>query len=588
MHCIPSIYANDELYNRFKDPAFFNPKGLAGEVTRNLNSLLEADTFPENFTFMLATIKKSAVPDPVKVAINDYAYCLHLTDLLFNKEKNALQVFDVIDEISEAEFDKSLIYGLAAAKFSDEVAEITDLKGLIPYANAMKKLRPADKLGLDGVIFHQVTMICKIKQDDVVYTAVILKDLQNFAGIHGCDTIINTFLEVLMSKIESTKEIMGFAADIKAHFTIDSEEVVSKALNTIRKITFDDEFTEKFREFDVFFRAYEKSYIDESKTTTEVTQDDRTMIERPMDVGESMDLFSKLPITNISQITMEERPFVSTEMPGKKLKLYKALIKVNGEEHIVCVKINTTHCKDTNLEGQAYYIALMQDNINHLKLYGAFWIHEGDEWRYHLVMELCKESLNDRIKAWDAQKAPRELRESEAWGAAQSLCRAMFELNKRSITHRDIKPDNILITHEGIYKVADFDISKKTERNLFGATMTCVDASMAGTLKYLAPELRDMQIRNIATKNINYNRCDVYSLGLTIMRMLTPEMEGWWNTLTPHLENDLYGHVDQYVVQNPKFNGLLKKMLKVEPKERPNFGGLVNFLNEEEKTMAAF
>ena len=586
MHCIPSIYANDELYNRFKNPEFFNPKGLGGEVTRNLNNLLEADTFPENFTFMLAQIKQSAVPEHVKVAINDYAYCLHLTNLLFNKDKNSLQVFDVIEQISEAEFDKSLIYGLAVAKFSDEVAEIKDLRGLIPYINTMKKLGTENKLGLDKIIFHEVAMISKIKQDDMVDMALMLKDLQNFIGIRGCDTIITTFLEVLMSKIEGTKEIMGFAEDIKTHFTIDSEEVVSKALNIIRKFPFDSDFMEKFREFDVFFRAYEKAYIDESKIT--VSQDDRTIIDRTIDADESMDLFSKLPITDISQITMEASPFVNINVPGKKMKLYKALIKVNnGEELIVCVKINTTHFKDTNLEGQAYYIALMQDSINYLKLYGAFWIHEGDEWRYHLVMELCKESLNDRIKAWDAQKAPRELRKDMAWEAAQSLCRAICELNKHSISHRDIKPDNILITHEGIYKVADFDISKKTERNNFLATMTCVDASMVGTLKYMAPELRDMHIKNIATKNINFNRCDVYSLGLTIMRMFTSEMEGWWNTLTPHLQNDLYNYVDEYVKEE-KFNELLKKMLKVEPNERSSFGDLVIFLNKEVETGAAF
>ena len=55
--------------------------------------------------------------------------------------------------------------------------------------------------------------------------------------------------------------------------------------------------------------------------------------------------------------------------------------------------------------------------------------------------------------------------------------------------------------------------------------MTCIGASF-GTPMYLAPELVEMEIRKIAKNNINYNLCDVYSLGLTIMRMLTSEMVG--------------------------------------------------------------
>ena len=88
MHSIPSIYANDELYSRLKDGKFFGLEDLTPEIARTIKDLIEADTLPESFKSLLASIKQSAAADNVKVAINDYAYCLHLSDLLSRKDKN--------------------------------------------------------------------------------------------------------------------------------------------------------------------------------------------------------------------------------------------------------------------------------------------------------------------------------------------------------------------------------------------------------------------------------------------------------------------------------------------------------------------
>ena len=143
-------------------------------------------------------------------------------------------------------------------------------------------------------------------------------------------------------------------------------------------------------------------------------------------------------------------------------------------------------------------------------------------------MELAKETLTQRIANWERENAPQAIREEYAFEAARELIAAMSELNAKDICHRDIKPDNIFITEAGVYKIADFDISRKIERN-DGVTRV-QKLELAGTDLYMAPELRDLTHNVGDSEKTNFNLCDVYSLGLTILRIVTKREFASWNT----------------------------------------------------------
>ncbi|QDU81124.1 Serine/threonine-protein kinase PknB [Polystyrenella longa] len=90
---------------------------------------------------------------------------------------------------------------------------------------------------------------------------------------------------------------------------------------------------------------------------------------------------------------------------------------------------------------------------------------------------------------------------------------ALKQAHDLKMIHRDIKPDNILITSKGIVKVADFGLAKAIDEDV---SMTQSGTGL-GTPLYMAPE----QARN--AKHVDL-RTDIYALGCTLYYFLTGEL----------------------------------------------------------------
>jgi eukaryotic-like serine/threonine-protein kinase len=124
----------------------------------------------------------------------------------------------------------------------------------------------------------------------------------------------------------------------------------------------------------------------------------------------------------------------------------------------------------------------------------------------YLVMELVDgATLGDLLR-----EGPLEPGVAAAVG--HQVGRALGAAHARGLVHRDVKPANILITSDGVAKVADFGIA----RALGEATTRLTAAGhIMGTARYLAPEqLRDDRIDA---------RADVYALGLVLHQSLTAQ-----------------------------------------------------------------
>ena len=120
-----------------------------------------------------------------------------------------------------------------------------------------------------------------------------------------------------------------------------------------------------------------------------------------------------------------------------------------------------------------------------------------------LVMELVQGRSLARLIGRETGPIPWE----RAWPMISQLLDAVGHAHDNGVVHRDLKPDNVMVTPEGTLKVLDFGIAKEV-----GAGNTRTGA-MLGTVDYMAPE------QHADAKNVD-RRADIFALGMTCYEML--------------------------------------------------------------------
>ena len=92
---------------------------------------------------------------------------------------------------------------------------------------------------------------------------------------------------------------------------------------------------------------------------------------------------------------------------------------------------------------------------------------------------------------------------------------ALKHAHGKNITHRDIKPDNVLVDASGNYLLCDWGVS----RRMTLAGSQAHNTSPMGTAAYLAPDILDVADAKAKGKTISVDlfKCDIYSTGLTII-----------------------------------------------------------------------
>ena len=120
---------------------------------------------------------------------------------------------------------------------------------------------------------------------------------------------------------------------------------------------------------------------------------------------------------------------------------------------------------------------------------------------YYIVMELVE---GITLKKYIEKKA--RLSVKEAISIAIQVSMGIEAAHNNHIIHRDIKPQNIIISKEGKVKVTDFGIAK-------AATSNTITSNVMGSVHYTSPEQ--------ARGGYSDEKSDIYSLGITMFEMLT-------------------------------------------------------------------
>ncbi|MCS7046960.1 MAG: serine/threonine protein kinase, partial [Gemmataceae bacterium] len=225
-------------------------------------------------------------------------------------------------------------------------------------------------------------------------------------------------------------------------------------------------------------------------------------------------------------------------------------------DRIVAIKVLTKE-----LAGKPAFVqrfqreAKVMAKINHPNVLSCYDVGEA-AGNHYLAIEYVE---GGSLENWLKKLGKFEI--GDALHAIITIARALQHAHELNLIHRDIKPDNILLTKNGVIKVADLGLAKATDDDL-GLTRT---GTGAGTPIYMAPE----QARDV--KHVD-GRCDIYALGVMLYVFLTGQPPFTGSTLVEVIEAKEKGKFKPIRSFNPdvpeRLDLIVDKMLAKDVKHR--------------------
>lgn len=172
------------------------------------------------------------------------------------------------------------------------------------------------------------------------------------------------------------------------------------------------------------------------------------------------------------------------------------------DRHVAIKVLRDQYADDEEFVGRFRREAQSAARLSHPHIVQIYDWGRSGEGAYYIAMEYVpRGTLKDRIRR-DGALAP-----AAAMGVALQISDALSAAHEQGVIHRDIKPQNVLVTRAGDVKVTDFGIARAAS-----SPVTTTNAVL-GTAGYMSPEQATGKPIGLAT--------DLYSLGVVLFEMLT-------------------------------------------------------------------
>ncbi len=190
--------------------------------------------------------------------------------------------------------------------------------------------------------------------------------------------------------------------------------------------------------------------------------------------------------------------------------------------------------------------------LSHVNLVQSYAVGEDDGYSYMAMTYIKGESLKSRLKR--EKRIPIDEALHIVQQVAEALC---YAWNESRLIHRDVKPDNIMITDDGIVKLTDLGLAMNQKD-------WSEDMDISGSPSYMSPE-------QFAGEPLD-TRSDIYSLGVTLYQMITgslPFRAVSISTLANQHFNQKPEPPEHFVPGLPStVSALIKKMMAKKPSKR--------------------
>lgn len=263
---------------------------------------------------------------------------------------------------------------------------------------------------------------------------------------------------------------------------------------------------------------------------------------------------TKLEPGSVINRTYMVRKLIGAGSFGNVYEVYDLRLK-----RIVALKTVQTRFESIQAQRLKREIELIRQ-IEHTNVVRLYDFGEDPSGILYMVMEFIEgKELGEVMK----REAPFDLKRTLA--ISTQILDALVQAQKVGVVHRDLKPQNIILTHEGmrsdVVKLVDFGIAK-TYSDASVGPFTPMGSTMGfGTPLYMAPE----QIQGNPVGPFT----DVYAVGLIMLEMLTgsPPFHGETAIQILSEKTSWTPHVPRDVIP-PVLADVLEKAIQMDPKDR--------------------
>ena len=273
-----------------------------------------------------------------------------------------------------------------------------------------------------------------------------------------------------------------------------------------------------------------------------------------------------LPRFNIEEYT------INRKLGEGSYGIIHCIIKEDTKEKFALKKIIAQSLQKVTEFVKEFELVNLCQHPNILKIYGLnINLLEHSTYSIQVLMEKAERDWNKDIKR--RMQEEKYYTEKELLSIMKQLTLALLYLKEKlNIAHRDIKPQNVLIFENGIFKLADFGEAKEVKLSKELNTLR-------GTELYMSPSLYNGLKENKDDIEHNPFKSDLFSLGFCFVYAATMDFNLLYDLRNINNDIDMKKKLNEYLKNkySEKFIWILGKMVELNETNRFDF----NELNSE-------
>jgi hypothetical protein len=495
------------------------------------------------------------------------------------KEENLKENKNILNKTNnpEKEIQKNLNHDLKIEVEKNNVDPIKVRKGRKSVYQYYKNLREKNKVTSDNKEEEQkITEENKIKvnidnnnKEKGIKRFSKLYSHNNFNRLNLRRKTLNN-LDIKININEFIKEKEGIQTERQQKKETEQKEFVSK-LNLEGNVV-----TEIGEE-----KEYTKGTIIDNKNLNS-TEDSNSSNSKSLKVskipGMSDDLYSQImqqintifSTCKIPRFNMDE--FTITRKLGEgSYGIIHCLIKDNTQEKYALKKIIAPSISKVNEFVREFELVNLCQHPNILKIYGLnINLLDHSTYSIQVLMEKAERDWNKDIKR--RKQEEKYYTEKELLSIMKQLTLALLYMKEQlNLAHRDIKPQNVLIFENNIFKLADFGEAKEIENMKNFNTLR-------GTELYMSPALYNGLKINKDDIEHDPFKSDLFSLGFCFIFAATMDFNLLYSFRNINDDKEMKRKLNEILKDkySDKFIYILSKMIELDEKNRFDFNELNN------------